>query len=77
MTGARAFWPGLFAAGATYQLLALRRRDGSHFSACVRDTFHTDTPEGKVALVVAWTALTAYVLPHWCKQVANVIEEIK
>lgn len=77
MSSPRSFWPGYLAAGVTYQLLALRRHDNSHLSACVRDLYRVHTTTGRVALVVSWTALTAWLLPHWCRAVDELVTAIE
>lgn len=41
--------------------------DGDTLSEHVRAIYRTDTAPGRVALVVSWAALSAWVIPHWCK----------
>lgn len=74
MTPARSFWPGLIAAGVTYQVLALRRHDDSHLSACIRVLYRTHTRGGRVALVVTYVAAGVVLLPHWCKAAASTVQ---
>lgn len=46
-------------------------------SPVVRQTFHTETPRGRVMLVGAWLLLSGWLLPHWCRQpIRQLIEAI-
>lgn len=40
---------------------------GDSLSECVRLIYRPHTPLGRLALIASWTALTAWVIPHWCK----------
>lgn len=68
--------PGLFWGAAIAGLVAVdvwthvNATDGDTLSEQVRPLFRTHTPAGRVALIAAWAALTAWVLPHWCRHTA-------
>lgn len=76
MSSPRAFWPGFIAAGVTYQVLALRRGDGSHLCACIRDTFHTNTKPGALAFVATCVGGIGLLIPHVLNGAANAIDEL-
>lgn len=61
----RAWAAGIGTLAAVDMYAAYVRRDGT-LSHVVRETFHTDTVEGKVRLCLGWAAASALLLPHLC-----------
>lgn len=58
-------WLGLVIAGAVFESWAIRgKRREATLSHMMRKTCHTETTTGKRIFVLAWCALTAWLIPH-------------
>lgn len=65
MRSPRNIWLGIAAALTVLDIWAARNQlQGDSLSECTRELFRTDTPAGRAALVGAWAALTAWLIPH-------------
>jgi hypothetical protein len=63
-------WGGLLGSLTALDIYcAYNATEGDSLSECVREWFHTDTPQGRAAVVIGWSALTVWVIPHWCRAV--------
>lgn len=72
----RIVWGALIAIPVALDLWAHRNNtDGDTLSEQVRAIYRTDTASGRVALCLSWAALTAWVIPHWCRTPAARLEE--
>ena len=61
----RNVWLTIAAALIALDIWAARNNlEGDTLSECTRELFRTDTPTGRAALVGAWAALTAWLIPH-------------
>lgn len=45
-----------------------KRHDGSTLSEATRYIYRTETRYGRYAFIASWLGLTAWLIPHICKQ---------
>lgn len=65
MTRPEAPWGLLVLIGLTIETWALRhKRQRNTLSYAIRATFRTKTHAGRIAFVLGWFALTAWLVPH-------------
>lgn len=66
------FWGGALGALIALDIwTAYNDVEGDSLSEVVRSTFRTETPAGRTVVVVGWTVLTVWVVPHWCRRVVD------
>lgn len=65
-------WIGLIGGMAVADLWCAKVKRSGTLSQAGREVFRTDTKTGRIAWVVSWGALSAWLLPH----IWNVPEEI-
>lgn len=65
MTAADWVWGGLLAAGAGFEVWALRNgRSGDTLSERTRSWFRVSSPVGRTVFAAAWTVFAAWFLVH-------------
>jgi hypothetical protein len=67
----RAAWIGYVASGVVVDLWRTHKCDGSTLCQATRDSFHTSSPVGRAAFLIAWAAFCAWFPGHILHQPVN------
>lgn len=70
-------WGGALGALAVFDLWCARNAVvGDSLSECTRSVLRTHTRAGQAAFVLGWAALTAWLVPHICRTIADTQEAL-
>jgi hypothetical protein len=64
-------WASCIAALIALDVWCDHRRNDSTLSCQVRRVFRTDHRTGRLAFIASWAALTAWLVPHICRRIAD------
>lgn len=60
-------WAALVATGVGLEVYGLRGHPDWMLSRVTRRLWHTNHPFGRLAFIASWGALSAWLVPHICK----------
>lgn len=66
-------WGGTLGGLAAFDYWCAKNRvEGDSLSECTRAALRTHTRAGQVVFVVAWVALSAWLIPHICRTIKEI-----